>query len=68
MSYNDRVFAKAGNSLIVQPGTNAHLKIWFLCLRGVCRALNFVLWQRPLAVLNVSPIEVRNTFDSYRHV
>jgi hypothetical protein len=24
---NVRVFAKAGNSLIVQPGTNAHLKI-----------------------------------------
>ena len=24
---NDLVFAKAGNSLIVQPGTNAHLKI-----------------------------------------
>jgi hypothetical protein len=25
---NVRVFAKAGNSLIVQPGTNVHLKIW----------------------------------------
>ncbi len=26
MTANVRVFAKAGNSLIVQPGTNAHLK------------------------------------------
>jgi hypothetical protein len=25
---NVRVFAKAGNSLIVQPGTNAHVKIY----------------------------------------
>jgi hypothetical protein len=27
LAANVRVFAKAGNSLIVQPGTNAHLKI-----------------------------------------
>ena len=27
VTYNVRVFAKAGDSLIVQPGTNAHLKI-----------------------------------------
>lgn len=25
--HNVQVFAKAGNSLIVQPGTNAHLKL-----------------------------------------
>jgi hypothetical protein len=27
VSANEQVFAKAGNSLLVQPGTNAHLKI-----------------------------------------
>jgi hypothetical protein len=27
LAANVRVFAKAGNSLIVKPGTNAHLKI-----------------------------------------
>ncbi len=27
-AYNGYVFAKAGNSLIVQPGTNAQLKIY----------------------------------------
>jgi len=27
LAHNDQVFAKAWNSLIVQPGTNAYLKI-----------------------------------------
>ena len=36
-----RVFAKAGNSLIVQPGTNAHLKI---CCWSYLLKLNIEHW------------------------